>query len=106
MRAALCSAVPAALHMYMYQSGAGPFSGGTRFAGCSSALKRLTASAPPSLSRSQTKMSDQQQQNQTRWAVYQAASLLRTHQAEYAALQAAMARGASVVECIQAIENC
>ena len=56
------------------------------------------------MQRQQPKLSDAQQQNQTRWAVYQAASLLRSHSAEYEALQAAMARGASVVECIQAIE--
>ena len=51
-------------------------------------------------------MSNAEQQNQTRWACYQAASLLRKHAAEYAALQAAMERGAGVAECIQAIEGC
>ena len=56
------------------------------------------------MQRQQPKLSDAQQQNQTRWAVYQAASLLRSHAAEYEALQAAMARGASVAECMQAIE--
>jgi hypothetical protein len=53
---------------------------------------------------SRGKMSNQAQQNQTRWACYQAASMLRKYNAEYEALQAAMARGASVVECIKAIE--
>lgn len=41
---------------------------------------------------------------QTRWAVYQAGTLLRSYAQEYEALQEAMTRGASVVECIQAIE--
>ena len=55
--------------------------------------------------RSQPKMSDGQQQNQTRWAVYQAATLLRRYPAEYEALQAAMAAGAAVPDCIKAIES-
>lgn len=57
------------------------------------------------MQRQQPKLSDAQQQNQTRWACYQAASLLRSHEAEYKALQAAMARGASVVDCFKAIES-
>ena len=40
-----------------------------------------------------------------RWAVYQAASALRKHMAEYEALMAAMKRGAPVAECVQAIET-
>jgi hypothetical protein len=40
-----------------------------------------------------------------RWAVYQAASALRKHLAEYDALVAAMKRGAPVAECVQAIET-
>jgi hypothetical protein len=40
-----------------------------------------------------------------RWAVYQAASALRKHLAEYEALMAAMKRGAPVAECVQAIET-
>ncbi|PSC72294.1 hypothetical protein C2E20_4561 [Micractinium conductrix] len=55
--------------------------------------------------RSSKKMTNQQQQNQTRWACYQAATLLRRYSAEYEALQAAMAAGGSVTECIKAIEG-
>ena len=40
-----------------------------------------------------------------RWAVYQAATLLRTYAKEYEALQEAMARGAPVVDCFAAIES-
>jgi hypothetical protein len=57
------------------------------------------------MARQQPKLSDAQQQNQTRWACYAAASLLRTHAAEYEALIQAMARGGSVVDCIKAIES-
>lgn len=57
------------------------------------------------MSRGSPKLSDAAQQNQTRWACYQAATLLRRYPAEYEALQAAMARGASVVDCIRAIES-
>lgn len=56
------------------------------------------------MSRSSPKLSDAAQQNQTRWACYQAATLLRRYPAEYEALQKAMASGASVVDCIRAIE--
>lgn len=55
--------------------------------------------------RSTTKMGNQSQQNQTRWAVYQAATLLRTYDTEYKALQEVMSRGGSISECIKAIEN-
>ena len=41
-----------------------------------------------------------------RWAVYQACSLLRKYKAEYEALQAAMASGVSVPDCVAAIEKC
>jgi hypothetical protein len=57
------------------------------------------------MNRSSTKLSAAQQQNQTRWAAYQAATLLRRYSAEYAALQEAMARGASTKECVEAIEQ-
>ena len=56
------------------------------------------------MSRSGTKLRDSEQQNQTRWACYQAASLLRKYSKEYEALQAAMQSGGSVVECLKAIE--
>ena len=58
------------------------------------------------LKASETRLSDREQQNMTRWAVYQAASLLRKYKAEYEALQAAMSKGASIPECIAAIEGC
>lgn len=54
--------------------------------------------------RSANKMNNGAQQAQTRWAAYQAASLLRAYAKEYEALQAAMARGAPVQDCIKAIE--
>ena len=55
--------------------------------------------------RSSSKMSDSQQQNQTRWAAYQASRILRTYHAEFDALVEALTRGASTAECIKAIEN-
>ncbi len=57
------------------------------------------------LLRGTTKLSDQAQQNMTRWAVYNAASLLRQYGKEYEALVEAMKRGAPVDECIAAIES-
>lgn len=57
------------------------------------------------LLRSAAPMNAAAQQNQTRWACYQAASLLRTYAAEHAALREAMQRGARVAECIRAIEG-
>ncbi|EFJ45868.1 hypothetical protein VOLCADRAFT_105755 [Volvox carteri f. nagariensis] len=56
------------------------------------------------LLRSRTRLSDSQQQNVTRWAVWAAAGLLRTNAAEHKALVEAMRRGASVAGCVQAIE--
>ncbi|PNH02988.1 hypothetical protein TSOC_010991, partial [Tetrabaena socialis] len=56
------------------------------------------------LLRSRTRLNDAQQQNVTRWAVWSSASLLRSHAAEHAALVEAMRRGASVAECVKAIE--
>ena len=55
--------------------------------------------------RSSTKLGNQEQQNLTRWASYQAASLLRKHKAEYEALVQCMESGGSVKDCILAIEN-
>lgn len=57
------------------------------------------------LLRSKTKLSDSQQQNITRWAVFTAGSLLRRYKKEHEALIAAMARGAPVIECVQIIES-
>lgn len=55
--------------------------------------------------RSTNKMSDQQQQNQTRWAAYQAASILRKYKNEYDALVKCMEEGGSANDCIMTIEN-
>ena len=55
--------------------------------------------------RSSTKLGNQQQQNLTRWASYQAASLLRKYKAEYEALVQCMESAGSVKDCIVAIEN-
>jgi len=57
------------------------------------------------LLRSKSKMSDGQQQNMTRWAVFCAAGLLRQYKKEHEALISAMSRGAPVIECVQAIES-
>lgn len=56
------------------------------------------------LLRSKARLSDTQQQSITRWAVFNAASLLRSHAAEHKAVWEAMARGASVADCVRAIE--
>ena len=40
-----------------------------------------------------------------RMAVYEACSLLRKYDKEYKAVQVAMKRGASIAECVQAIES-
>jgi hypothetical protein len=58
------------------------------------------------MNRSSTKLGNPQQQNQTRWACYQAATLLRAYSKEYEALQECMKRNDTVEKCIQAIENC
>eukprot|EP00199_Chlamydomonas_sp_CCMP681_P002494 CAMPEP_0119108616 /NCGR_PEP_ID=MMETSP1180-20130426/15466_1 /TAXON_ID=3052 ORGANISM="Chlamydomonas cf sp, Strain CCMP681" /NCGR_SAMPLE_ID=MMETSP1180 /ASSEMBLY_ACC=CAM_ASM_000741 /LENGTH=335 /DNA_ID=CAMNT_0007094249 /DNA_START=45 /DNA_END=1052 /DNA_ORIENTATION=+ len=56
------------------------------------------------LMRSRVKLSALQQQNVTRWAVFTAGALLRTHKREHEAVMEAMARGASTMECVEAIE--
>lgn len=58
------------------------------------------------MNRSGTKLGNPQQQNQTRWACYQAATLLRKFTKEYEVLQECMKRNDTVEKCIQAIENC
>ena len=55
--------------------------------------------------RSKQKMTDNAQQNMTRWAVYNAAKLLGDNKKEYNALQNAMQRNESVSDCIRAIEQ-
>jgi len=55
--------------------------------------------------RASAPLSNNAQQNLTRWAVWQAAIMLRAHDASFKALVEAMGRGASVVDCIAAIEG-
>ena len=57
------------------------------------------------LNRIEPKMSDASQQQLTRWAVWQAASILKKHAGAFDALTEKMERGESVVECLKAIEN-
>ncbi|KAI8468253.1 MAG: hypothetical protein J3K34DRAFT_427638 [Monoraphidium minutum] len=56
------------------------------------------------LLRQRPALTNAAQQSTTRWAVWAAAMMLRRYSAEYEALQAALAAGKSVPECIQAIE--
>eukprot|EP00775_Hariotina_reticulata_P006078 gene6078-6317_t len=56
------------------------------------------------LLRSKTKMSANQQQNITRWAVWRAAMLLKQYKAEHEAVQAALAQGSSIDKVVQVIE--
>lgn len=56
------------------------------------------------LNRSAKPLSANEQQNLTRWAVWQAASIIRTHKAAHEALMQAMEQGKPVEECIQIIE--
>ena len=58
------------------------------------------------MNRSASKLGAQQQQNQTRWAAYQAAALLQKYNKEYTSLMEVMQRGGTVDECIRAIEEC
>jgi hypothetical protein len=51
------------------------------------------------------KLSNSQQQNASRWAVWQACCLLRSNKKEYGALQEAMGGFKTVSECVKAIEN-
>ncbi|XP_059624372.1 uncharacterized protein LOC132267271 isoform X1 [Cornus florida] len=57
------------------------------------------------INRSKPQISKEQQQNLTRWAVLFAASLLKNNKVIHEALIAAMSKKATVVECIEAIEN-
>lgn len=57
------------------------------------------------LNRSERKLSDREQQDATRWAVWQACTLLRTYKAEFEALKEAMGSGSTVAECVRAIED-
>ncbi|XP_020089673.1 uncharacterized protein LOC109711162 [Ananas comosus] len=57
------------------------------------------------INRSKPQLSKEQQQSLTRWAVLFACSLLKNNAATHEALMSAMSKKASVLECIQAIEN-
>ncbi|DBA76843.1 TPA: hypothetical protein ACH3X2_008858 [Trebouxia sp. C0005] len=57
------------------------------------------------LQRSEQKLSNAQQQNMTRWAVYSAATMLTKYKKEYQALQIAMQQRASIDKCVAAIEQ-
>lgn len=57
------------------------------------------------INRTKPPLSKDQQQNLTRWAVLFAASLLKNNKVTHEALMAAMAKKASVLECIRVIEN-
>ncbi|XP_017623078.1 uncharacterized protein LOC108467088 isoform X3 [Gossypium arboreum] len=57
------------------------------------------------INRSQPKLGNDQQQNLTRWAVLFAGSLLKNNKVIHEALISAMSKKATVLECIQAIEN-
>ena len=47
---------------------------------------------------------NQAQQQVTRWAVWQSASMLKRHEASFLALVDAMQSGATVADCLKAIE--
>lgn len=57
------------------------------------------------MNRSDKKLSDSEQQNLTRWAVYQACTMLKQNQSSYDALVETMKKGGSVYDCIKAIED-
>jgi hypothetical protein len=57
------------------------------------------------LNRSEEKLPQNSQIDLTRWAVCQAAIVIKENQAAYEKLMAAMKDGASVSKCIEAIES-
>ncbi|KAL8211282.1 hypothetical protein R6Q57_005719 [Mikania cordata] len=57
------------------------------------------------INRSKPQLKSQEQQNLTRWAVLFAGSLLKNNQKLHEAVMSAMSKKASVIECIEAIEN-
>ncbi|KAF7134368.1 hypothetical protein RHSIM_Rhsim08G0006500 [Rhododendron simsii] len=57
------------------------------------------------INRSKPQISKEQQQNLTRWAVLFAASLIKNNKVIHETLMSAMARKATVLECIDAIEK-
>ena len=57
------------------------------------------------LNRSASPLAANTQQNITRWAVWQAAVMLRANAKAYEELREAMSRRASVADCIKALEQ-
>ncbi|XP_022773857.1 uncharacterized protein LOC111316107 isoform X1 [Durio zibethinus] len=57
------------------------------------------------INRSNPKLSNDQQQNLTRWAVLFAGSLLKNNKVTHEALMSAMSNKATVLECIEAVEK-
>ena len=57
------------------------------------------------MNKSKTSLSDSEQQNLTRWAVVRAVSLLNQYSEAFEKLMEKMKEGASVYECICAIES-
>ncbi|KAF0890821.1 hypothetical protein E2562_004302 [Oryza meyeriana var. granulata] len=57
------------------------------------------------INRTRPQLTKDQQQNLTRWAVLFAASLLKNNKVAHEALMSAMSQKASVLGCIEAIEN-
>ena len=57
------------------------------------------------MNRAASPLAANTQQNITRWAVWQAAAMLKASAKAYEALREAMSRRASVAECITAIEQ-
>ncbi|KAF5193211.1 Atp-dependent zn protease, partial [Thalictrum thalictroides] len=57
------------------------------------------------INRTKPQISKEQQQNLTRWAVLIAGSLLKNNKSSHEALTSAMSKKATVLECIEAIEN-
>ncbi|GMH24524.1 hypothetical protein Nepgr_026367 [Nepenthes gracilis] len=57
------------------------------------------------INRSQPKLSNERQQNLTRWAVLLAGSLVKNNKAVHEALMNAMLKKATVLECIKTIET-
>lgn len=56
------------------------------------------------INRSAKALNVEEQKSITRWAVWQAANIIKNQKASHEALMAAMERNAPVEECIQAIE--
>lgn len=57
------------------------------------------------LNKVEPKLNDRQQQSLTRWAVWKAASILKTNQQAFDALTDALSQNAPVADCFKAIES-